>query len=586
MTLRSFCLVLLSAATLVGLPPATTHAETAQEQAARQLEFARTELEAGRHQRAIGSAESALRLDPTQLEAIVLKALAFEALGDIETAESLLVAYLDFARGREVDPRVAATQERLAASDKRKKKKTETIPSSADHKAASRKLVGLGRCDEALVPAITFIDANPKEPVGYAVLGDVHRCATLERQAGLDYRKAISLGSKDSSVRMKLKEIEGKFATVLLEFDAESLEGLTVHTMLGNLPLQPLFGRNEARFDLMPADTPFNVEIGGRGYLPQTITVPGVARGESHTVTVTPTYLGTGTVTVADWPPGGIDRVEIMDGYEATLVYPGQSLTLVAGTTTARIINQIGTLEVPVEIVRDQQVTFEPGRWMPASVVVKGLPTGCTVEVALDQQGEEWVSRDVPKGGGTLNQASGVFIAAPVTVDGLLAGPSTLRVRHSTLGVGAQSVTLAPAVANEVEFDLTQLPESGALTRKWKAHNAKATSPKFTPPVIGSLIGGGVAFVLGGIFAGVSADSATKERGKYDIYFDAVGTGVDTDPLLEDFRAQTRTTEGTRAAAGVFFGIGAVGVGVSIPLSLLIKPKGAAKPAAWEPEGF
>ncbi len=110
---------------LVGLVllavPTASWADKAADQAARQLEFAREELNAGHFDRAVKSAESALRLDPTQYEAIVIKALAFEALGDPQKAEALLIAYLEFSRGFQPDPRVGDALERLASGDKSKK---------------------------------------------------------------------------------------------------------------------------------------------------------------------------------------------------------------------------------------------------------------------------------------------------------------------------------------------------------------------------------------------------------------------------------------------------------------------------------
>ena len=66
-----------------------------EEEARRQIEFARGELDEGRADRALKSAESALRLCPSCYDAMVVKALAHEALGDLKLAESLLMTYLD-----------------------------------------------------------------------------------------------------------------------------------------------------------------------------------------------------------------------------------------------------------------------------------------------------------------------------------------------------------------------------------------------------------------------------------------------------------------------------------------------------------
>ena len=69
----------LSALLLVTLLLGASFAATAEEEANRQLDFARTELAGGQADRALKSAESALRLCPSCYDAMVVKALAYEA---------------------------------------------------------------------------------------------------------------------------------------------------------------------------------------------------------------------------------------------------------------------------------------------------------------------------------------------------------------------------------------------------------------------------------------------------------------------------------------------------------------------------
>jgi tetratricopeptide (TPR) repeat protein len=75
-------------------------------QAERQLELAEQDLAAGNADRASKAAASALRLDPGLLQALVVKALAYRALGRAEDARALLRTYLDLREGLEPDPRV------------------------------------------------------------------------------------------------------------------------------------------------------------------------------------------------------------------------------------------------------------------------------------------------------------------------------------------------------------------------------------------------------------------------------------------------------------------------------------------------
>ena len=595
MTLRTLCVVALAGLITIAVPcgPKAGHAETGNEQGARQLEFARTELEAGRFDRAIKSAESALRLDPSQYEAIVIKALAFEAIGEPGLAESLLVAYLEFTRGAEPDPRVGEALERLASTDKRKKpgaRDEAAAPlSSQEHEEAMRALIGVGRCGEAFVPAMDRVKANPKDPRAHGALGDVYRCAARLRPAGLAYRQAVALGSQNQALLTHLKAIEERLASLAIDLEVPVVAGIDVLVRVGTLTLKPTsFSRKTARFDLMDTDADLVVTIGGRGFVSQTLAVPALQRGELRKVKLAVSYVGVGTVSVTDWPPGGIDRVEIMDGREAVLAYPGQSLSLEAGTTHARVTNRLGTMLVPLQIVNSQETRFEPGRWMPAEAVVSGLPTGSKVEIELGERSEEWISIDVPRGDGVVDEATGALLAPPQRVTGLVAGQTSLRVSHATLGVGAQAITLVAAESTAVVFDQSQLPETSALTKRWREHKIKVGQGPFNVPAFGAAVGGGVVLGLGLGFLGASADSKSKEDAKYDLYFAESEAGGNAGALGEEWQAQKRTTQGLRAAGGIFTGIGAVGVGVSIPIKLLFKPKpkaGATGPV-WEPEGF
>jgi len=596
-TLRALCTLALAALVAIGVPcvPDVALADKAEEQASRQLEFAREELNAGRFERAIKSAESALRLDPTQYEAIVIKALSFEALGDVKKAEALLIAYLEFSRGFQPDPRVGEALKRLASGDDKRRKQPRTPsrdivvpPTIEEHMVTTQTLIGQGRCDEALVPAKDFVKASPKEPRAYVALGDVHRCAVRLRQAGLAYRKAVDLGSEDATLLMQLEGVEARLATLVITLRAPTSAVAEVAVMIGALTVPPTsFDQGVARFELMPTDTDLDVRIGGRGFEPHSVPVPALKGSEIRRVEASPTFLGVGTVAVSSWP-GGIDRVEIMEGREAILVQAGEKLHLGAGTTVARITNRAGSVELPLVIARSREIKLEPGRFIPAGLVVSGLPTGSVVEVALGERSERFVTHEVPRGGGTLDQTTGALIAPPQSIEGLVAGRTALRVKHPSLGVGAQAITLAPAETNIVIFDQAQLPGTADLMLRWKAHGTGSAGKQVNVPALGAGIAGGVALALGGVFAGLSAQSVRQQETLYESYVLTTGTGADAVDLFNQYQLQRRTTQNRSTMAGVFGGIGVIGVGVAIPLGVLVKPKSKARGtrAGWEPEGF
>jgi len=95
------------------LVPVVASAQGLQEEARRQLDLGWTDLEAGVAQRALSAAESALRLDPLLYDAMVLKGLAYEKLGEIAKARAILVTYLDFTEGLTQRPEAREALARL-----------------------------------------------------------------------------------------------------------------------------------------------------------------------------------------------------------------------------------------------------------------------------------------------------------------------------------------------------------------------------------------------------------------------------------------------------------------------------------------
>ena len=573
-------------ALLLLAPPA--FAAKGEEQAARQLEFARKELNAGDFGRAIKSAESAFRLDPTAYEAIVIKALSYEALGELERAEDLLAAYLDFTQTMQPDPRVGEAMERLREAERKRRGlrgRSDAVVPIEEHEESTRTLIAAGRCDEALVPARDWLETNRAEPRAFTVLGDVQRCARRLRSAAIAYRRAVELGSTDPALLAMLYEVEDALGTLVVKLRAPTSAVADVVVLLGVKAVEPdSFDRGVARFELLPIGAPLELAVGGRGFQPETVGVPALNGREVRRVEVSPRWLGIGTVAVGGWP-GGIDRVEIVEGREVRAVQAGDKLQVGAGEAVARITNRAGQVDVPLVVQRSREVYFEPGRYIPAGLVVEGLPTGSTVEIQVAGRSDHVVSHAVPRGGGTLDATTGALIAPPQEIPGLVAGATTLRVNHPTLGLGAQAITLIPAQSNAVVFDQAQLPGTADLQARWAAHSARPAKAKVNVPALGAGIGGGVALALGGIFAGLSAQSASQQRTLYDSYVATSGTGADAVDLFNQYQLQRGTTQDRTTLAGIFGGIGVIGIGVAIPLGLVKKPKASAA-SDWQPEGF
>ncbi len=91
--LRSITLLLLAAA--LAVPTSALAQSKVEEEAARQLSFARNEIDEGNYEKALTSSDSAIRLNPALYDAYMYRALAYEGLGDNKVAEGLLITYLE-----------------------------------------------------------------------------------------------------------------------------------------------------------------------------------------------------------------------------------------------------------------------------------------------------------------------------------------------------------------------------------------------------------------------------------------------------------------------------------------------------------
>ncbi len=100
---RSLAATVFIAASL--LVPAAASADTAHEEARRQLDLAASELTAGNLDSSLQASQSAFRLDPTLVEALLLQGLAHKARGDVEAGRALAMAYLGSVGWRDTDPR-------------------------------------------------------------------------------------------------------------------------------------------------------------------------------------------------------------------------------------------------------------------------------------------------------------------------------------------------------------------------------------------------------------------------------------------------------------------------------------------------
>lgn len=500
-----------------------------EEEASRQLGFARKELSEGEYARAIASAESALRLNPAAYEAFLLKALAYEQLGELELASSLLVAYREITKGMTQDPRAdeALTRIREARSSGSRppaRKRAEGTKPPADAPKRDTKVdvegyrervkaaISAGSCAVAVATATELTLRVPADPEGWKLSGDAARCDGQVRSAALAYRRYQELGGSDARVELMLRGLLESLGT--LDVVVERTDGGPVPRVRLQLGEGELLSPEEQhggvlRFTHLPTDRSLFLSVTGRGLDPLDVEISALSPGELRSLPVSPHYVGLGTVRLVDHDPSLCSTTLITADGE-TSVKPGSSQRLTAGAITALVAGEHGAVAVPLEAPSGGLVTFDPTPWIPASLTIVDLPAGAEVRVFVDGIGAARIEQNttVPPLGGRIDGGTGVRLAEPMLVDSLIGGAGGVFVAHPLLGEGAGSVVLEPGSVNATTFqwrDMEGVANVSGLYQAWSLERdmlVKRRGQVAAP--IALVIGSGIA---SGVLAALAFDA-------------------------------------------------------------------------------
>lgn len=450
-----------------------------EEEAGRQLGFARRELDAGEYKRAIASAESALRLNPAAYEAFLLKALAYEQLGELELAQSLLIAYQEITKGMTPDPRADEALARIRTSrssrargpagaqaagteapgDKPEPRAEDAGPVDVEsYRERVKAAITAGRCAVAVATATELTMRAPADPDGWRLHGDAARCGGQTRAAALAYKRYQELGGDDPRVALMLRGLVETLGT--LDVVVARQEGGPVPLVRLELPdgggiLSPEVQHGGAlRFSYLPTGQPLRATVAGRGLDPMDVEVERLAPGEARTLEVSPHYVGLGTVRVATHDPA-LCRTTLITADGEAEVKPGGSERVTAGKFVAMVSGEHGEITVPLDVAPNAQLTFDPTLWLPASLTIVDLPAGAEVRVFVEGLDEARIERSAaaPPLGGRIDAGTGVRLADPLLVESLIGGAGGIFVSHPVLGDGAGSIVLEPGSVNATTFD-------------------------------------------------------------------------------------------------------------------------------------
>jgi len=224
--------VLLLCACLPGLggPARASTSDSARAEADRQITFARAEVAESRFDRALTSAESALRLCPDCREATLLKALAYDGLGDRKIAVRLLESYKAGApeADRAKADRILAWFEKTPRTRPPGMALSKGFAGIARYAVPSKELDAAPyaerlaaaleeeRCAAAAVAAAEWIRASPDDAEAHRRAADAAICTGDARFAARLLARWTALGVDDPDARARLESVAAGAASLTI----------------------------------------------------------------------------------------------------------------------------------------------------------------------------------------------------------------------------------------------------------------------------------------------------------------------------------------------------------------------------------
>ena len=574
------------------LLPATSLAGNMQEEAKRQMEFARDELANKRYDRALKSAESALRLCPECLDVMVLKAAAYFGLGERKLAREVMLAYVEEVgesglslEAQELYEKLVRRRERPGAVGPGAGSREASEQDPAVYRERVAEALAAERCRAARSAAGELVSLLPEDPGAWALAGDAARCSDATREAVLAYRKHVALGGADPAVGRHLDELAGKLGSVLvLVTKPDDVASLTLLLDTGEEFIEGEAVSGGFQFVDIAPERPLVLNVVGTGVKAEEVKVKPLRSAEKRQLAVTPIVVGFGTVSIL---PYKIDHIQAsISGPEGVVAArPGAMMELTVGSYTARVESQNGMVAIPLEITRGGLQTFDANEHEPSAITVGGLPAGALVRVFVEGVGGAVAEQQfrVPLADAVLDKLTGVLVAPPQKVRNLRPGRGGLFVEHPSLGEGSAEFVLTSGGQQVTEFDWRALPGVGKVTTAFAAWQEQAAASKGTSgrtvamgAASGGLLAAGVVmFVVGG----VTGSRMTAIRDEAITASDL----RDSEALIAadaSFKGQTGLRTAMFVAGSVSAGLGVLGGTITIATG---GGKGKTSVTGWDP---
>jgi len=571
------------------LVPASAAAGS-EEEAERQIDFARAELQEDQPERALKSAESALRLCPTCYDAMVVKALAYEALDNARLAESLLLAYVELVGPAQASEEATSNLERIQSElvapppgrARRRARESagtavEVAPAvvpGADPEVYRQRVeaaLRAGQCQAARSAASELTMVDPAAPEGWQLAGDAARCGGDLREAVLAYRRYQSRGGAEPAVLQMIDTLAANLGAVEVTLQlAEGSATPAVALQIAGLEVVPASsGEDRLRFDDLPVGEPSMLRVSGRGLKEELHELPPLAPGQVEALEVAPVWIGLGAVRVADHEPD-LCRTTLVTPDTEYVAKPGELVEVTAGATVAWVENDNGVVEVPLEVAPESEVDVDPSLHLPASLTVVGLPAGAEVRIVVETAdgGSIEQAMVLPSDEGEIDEGTGVRLALPTRFRSLRGGQGGLFASHPQLGEHPLTLVLADGGVNGATYPWQKLEGVPRVTEAWAEWQAADRLARTGRARTGALAvfsavaaGAGVA-----LMAGAASQRGSMVEARQDAITATTG-GTDADGLStaqQDFTSATQLHTGLLAGGAIGLGLGGAGLVVTV----------------------
>jgi len=566
------------------------------EEAQRQMSFAEDEIAAGQYDRALKSAESALRLCPECTDVLVLKAAAYRGLGERKLAREMILAYAEevgegnlSVRAQELYDKLVRKRERPGATTTATGRESELTHEGQDpdvYRTRISESLEAGRCRAARSSASELVALLPDAPDAWALAGDAARCSNAVREAVLAYRRYEELGGAEPRIKEVLAALADQLGsvTVLLE-RPEEVSSLTVLLDTGEEYIEAADIRGGYLFSDIEPGRDVVVDVAGTGLRARTVVVRALASGEHREVEIDLEVVGFGTVAMLPYKSDKL--VVTIGGPEGrVLADSGSNLEVTVGSYTVRVESPHGAVEVPIEVGEGGLQTFDASAHQPAAMTVVGLPGGATVRLFVEGEGGETVEQRfrIPLAGAEIDGDTGVLVAPPVKVRNLRAGRGGLFVEHGTLGEGSSEFVVARGGEQATTFNWRAMPgvaKVSAAFQTWAEQDRVSRQAQGRTTGIGvaggALLAAGVGVLIGGAVAGGQIDGnrsaaiAASDSNDGQALIDAV----------QSYKSASSARTALLVAGSVSAGLGVAGLTFTFGQGAAAKK---AAPEPWDPD--